>query len=1011
FPANLSALNIDIGDRVSVTVAELNYSAKVFRCINWAFSDSQDGAVNLTLVEDDAGSYADPTAGEYSTTTADGTITQGFRGVPDPQNLSATAGLKNIELNWTNPVNTSKFKEIVIYASPDSAWTNAVEIGRTLGTQFFHDASNSADPIAVGDERYYWIRAVAYGTGTGSFVESDRNPDNDTSTISATVGPNNPDYSDIVDDTPAQAAPTALTLTETTALGNDGSVLPAVLVSWTAPTPNTYVSFYELEWKRTSVGEIDLGDVADGYTSTIDYGSVADATTIELNYGGVNEAVVGGDTVYSNIAVYGTNTTIAGLVELQEYTFRVRAVTLTGKTSGTITNTLVLQGDNTPPGIPGAVTATGGIQQITLNWENPSDSDFAFVEIFESTTNNLNSASLIIQTPSDNHTIAGLANNVTRYYWLRTADRSGNFSGFTASFNATTVKVVPDDLAQSVLDLFAEGDAFGIEPVSTLSGVTGDHVGQIKYLTTTSELYVWNGTAWTTDLFTASSVDPGSITAASFATGVEPISSVSSLPSPTGYTGPKTVFLTTEAKLYRYDSSVPEFTAALPTSDFDGTLPASVFDSTLRPVEVLSSLPTTGNFQGRLAFLTTDNKQYRYTGTSWTKDIFAADLGDQLNIATQVFGQLRVGNLDVNNVFADSAVIGAIQASSITTAAVVAAIGDFEYISSNNIESNAITGGKIAASTIDASKLNVTNLAAISANLGAVTAGSINASTVTISNLNGSNVTAGTVPVARLDVNGIISAGGIIVSGSNISSLTNNSGYVDSSGAAAAAPVQSVAGATGAVSVSTIINAGSIVVTGANISTLTNNSGYINGSQVNTNVTSISGGVITTGTINANRINIDNVTLDTDGAGQLIIHSAGVNTAQLAANSVTNAQADSTNGIQNFTGSSSSWIFRQIASVTLTSATGGPIQLFGRFQARSYDDQCLCYYRIKRGSTTLLTSQPAAVRPYPEGISFPIGYLDESGPTGSVTYTIEAAMNDQQQNYIDTYLLAMETKR
>ena len=146
FPANLGALNVDIGDRVNVTVSELGYSNKVFRCVNWAFSDTQDGAVNLTLLEDDAGSYADPTAGEYSTTTADGTITQGFRGVPDPQNLSATAGLKNIELSWTNPVNTSKFKEIVIYASPDSAWTNAVEIGRTLGTQFFHDASNGADP-------------------------------------------------------------------------------------------------------------------------------------------------------------------------------------------------------------------------------------------------------------------------------------------------------------------------------------------------------------------------------------------------------------------------------------------------------------------------------------------------------------------------------------------------------------------------------------------------------------------------------------------------------------------------------------------------------------------------------------------------------------------------------------------------------------------------------------------------------------------------------------------------
>ena len=148
FPANLSALNVDIGDRVSVTVAELNYSAKVFRCVNWSFSDTQDGAVNLTLLEDDSGSYADPTAGEYSTVTAAGAITPGFRGVPDPQNFSATAGLKSIELNWTNPVNTSKFKEIVIFASPDSAWANRVEIGRTMGTQFFHDASNGADAVS-----------------------------------------------------------------------------------------------------------------------------------------------------------------------------------------------------------------------------------------------------------------------------------------------------------------------------------------------------------------------------------------------------------------------------------------------------------------------------------------------------------------------------------------------------------------------------------------------------------------------------------------------------------------------------------------------------------------------------------------------------------------------------------------------------------------------------------------------------------------------------------------------
>ena len=768
FPANLSALNIDVGDRVSVTVDELNYSAKVFRCVGWTFSDTQEGAVNLTLIEDDSGSYADPAANEYSTTTANGTITAGFRGVPDPQNLSATAGLKSIELNWTNPVNTSKFKEIVIYASPNSAWANKVEIGRTMGTQFFHDASNGADPLAVGDQRYYWVRAVAYGTGTGSFVESDRNPDNDTSNIQATVGPNNPDYSDIVDDTPAQTAPTSLALVETTVLGNDGSVLPAVRVSWTAPTANTYISFYEVEFKQPSKNEIDLGLVSDNYTATQDYGSVADATTLELNYGSVSEAVIGGGGPFSSVNVYGNNTVISGMKELEEFTFRVRAVTLTGKTSGFITNTITLQGDQTAPAIPGSIVATGGIQQIKLDYDLPSDGDLAYVEIFENTVDNRPGSTLIVKTKSDQHTVTGLGNNVTRYYWLRSVDRSGNVSGYSATFSATTQKVVLDDLAQSVLDEFATGDAFGIEPVTTLVGVTGSHVGQIKFLITTSTLYVWTGTGWTEDLFTASSVSAGSVTAASFASGVEPIEAVTTLPSPINYVGVSILFNTTDKKLYRYDSSVPEFTALVKTTDISGTLGDNLFSDDLRPVERVSALPTTNLSTGRVVMLTTDNKLYRYTGTEWTAAIAAADLSDEVDLATQVFGQVQAANInakqittasiassaiiaekidagaisadklaansvtaaaikantitaleikadtitsnqiDTAEIFADSAVIGAIQSSAITTAAITATVANVEFIQSDNIASNQITAGKLAASNV------ITNTAQIS---------------------------------------------------------------------------------------------------------------------------------------------------------------------------------------------------------------------------------------------------------------------------------------------------------
>ena len=199
FPANLAGLRVAVGDRVSVSIEELNWESKVFECLGWSFNDGGNDGVMLTLREDDAGSYADMLPVEYSTVSADGVITDGFPGVPDPQNLTATAGLRSIDLNWINPVNTTKFKEIAIYASPDSSWANKVEIGRTMGTQFFHDASTALDSLAVGDTRYYWVRALQYGVGTGSTAESDRNPDNDTSTISATVGANIADSVEWID--------------------------------------------------------------------------------------------------------------------------------------------------------------------------------------------------------------------------------------------------------------------------------------------------------------------------------------------------------------------------------------------------------------------------------------------------------------------------------------------------------------------------------------------------------------------------------------------------------------------------------------------------------------------------------------------------------------------------------------------------------------------------------------------------------------------------------------------
>ncbi len=103
---------------------------------------------------------------------------------------------------------------------------------------------------------------------------------------------------------------------------------------------------------------------------------------------------------------------------------------------------------------------------------------------------------------------------------------------------------------------------------------------------------------------------------------------------------------------------------------------------------------------------------------------------------------------------------------------------------------------------------------------------------------------------------------------------TSDSAYASSLGAQGLI-VTEIAGSTGSVSAATLISAGSLAVIGQDISDFNNDTGFIPGSAVNTNVTSISGGVITTGTINSNRINTDtlNVKHFADVSTDIISHT------------------------------------------------------------------------------------------------------------------------------------------
>ena len=334
-------------------------------------------------------------------------------------------------------------------------------------------------------------------------------------------------------------------------------------------------------------------------------------------------------------------------------------------------------------------------------------------------------------------------------------------------------------------------------------------------------------------------------------------------------------------------------------------------------------------------------------------------VGSESDAATLTFsvGIEPVATADVKDLAVTTGKIGN---SAVTTVKI-------DDLAVTNAKINDLNATKITAGTIDTARLNVSdiistgsiivsgdNVSSLTNDSAFINGGQVNSNVTSIS---GGVITTGTVAAARIDVSGVISAGSIIVSGSNVSSLTNDSGYVNTSQAASAAPVQSVAGATGNVSAATIISAGSIVVQGDNISTLTNNANYIDGTQVNSNVTSISGGVITTGTINADRVNIDGVTLDTSG-GQLIIKSNGVTTTQIATRAVGAFNVNGASGTSPFGDGRSGDNFNNLSTMTFTSAEAGTYMIVGNCMVGGiFNTLTKLESRIIVGSTTVAEYQ------------------------------------------------------
>lgn len=470
-----------------------------------------------------------------------------------------------------------------------------------------------------------------------------------------------------------------------------------------------------------------------------------------------------------------------------------------------------------------------------------------------------------------------------------------------------------------------------IEIFATLAAAgTATPAGRVIFVTADNKLYRATGSAWTaavaagdmsgqltdtqiadlaatklTGQVVAAQIADAAITAAKFASGLKPVEVLAALPG-SGNTAGRMVFLTTDNKLYRYNGS--SFVASVPSTDITGTLTdaqlaaisaakitgqvvasqiadASIstakFAAGLTPVEVLAALPGSGNFAGRMVFLTTDSKLYRYNGSAFVATVATADLSGTITdaqlagiAASKITGQLT------------DAQIAALAAAKLTGQITTTQITD-DAITTPKVAAGAITATEIAANTITAAKIAAGTITATEIAAATITGAKIAAATIAASNLVANTITAAQIAAGTITTTQI--AADTIVAG-NIAA-----GAVSSSELAAGAVI------AGKIAAGTIVAAdiAAATITGAKIAADTITAANILAGTVT--ATEIAGSTITGTKIAAGTITAGNIAADTITAGNIAAGAIGA--SEVAANAITAKHLlvmDTENLIQDF---------------------------------------------------------------------------------------------------------------
>ena len=176
----------------------------------------------------------------------------------------------------------------------------------------------------------------------------------------------------------------------------DGTYLASEIISWDGAA-SAFVDYYQVQWVKS------------------------------------------GSTNYSSTSTSLTEVELFPLEADTQYFYRIRSISSGGTPGAWSTSNFIASVDTTAPGVPTPVAAVSGYTQIAVSWINPTDKDLKEVRVYANTSNTPTGSTLIGTVTGDTFVHAGLPQNTTRYYFLRSVDYTGNVSAYSTSVTGTTL--------------------------------------------------------------------------------------------------------------------------------------------------------------------------------------------------------------------------------------------------------------------------------------------------------------------------------------------------------------------------------------------------------------------------------------------------------------------------------------------------------------------------------------------------------------------------------------------